>query len=577
MAAYRAQTTSYNNQVAVNEQKILTSENEIVNLKDISSRIENTEKQISSLVNTYINLDSCSDFRGKNEDKFFDMQDDIVDDIQNYLNKTEDIVISVIADEITYKKQEIASLNSQILMFETLKANLRIPRCSDIEEISDLKDNMQSVQEELENLKNATNQIVAAEDFSGEIADSFKTFFQEVHYMAIDMLSICLNDAENALEKLKRGAINVDASDSARIDVDYLDDIKHSKLLIFKNKILFCDNEIEEQISICNSLNLRSCIRKVSTDNIEIAIEDALEYLEDAIDKIEVLSGSDFSAVLESDLSRLFKILEYMSNIVTSDGVSVYAAGNVCKQNWYTDVLSMIEEHRTQLLEELNNKLDEEYKQGLIDQITWENLKYILLEYGPTTGVAMLTKMSMKKVAVAIPGLIKQGTTLFMNRGLVAALAGGGEYLITESPTFLTSVARGVVKYGTPIAYGVFEFARLKASGQDTVAAGVKAVGHTASVMAGMAVGAKVGGVIGSSIPIPIVGTVAGAIVGGIIGAVGSFAVDWIYDNKEKIAETVGNFACDIKNNVCEVASNVKEGIGNAISGLFSGVANVFS
>jgi len=68
MAAYRAHITSYNNQLAVNEQKILTLENEMVKLEDISSRIGNTEKQISSLVNTYIKLDNCSDFRGKNEE-----------------------------------------------------------------------------------------------------------------------------------------------------------------------------------------------------------------------------------------------------------------------------------------------------------------------------------------------------------------------------------------------------------------------------------------------------------------------------------------------------------------------------
>jgi hypothetical protein len=445
------------------------------------------------------------------------------------------------------------------------------------EETDNLKDKIQSIIEELESLKSATECIVGAGDFQGKIADSFKAFFQEVHFMAIDILSMCLNDAREALEELKNEAINVDASEDAHIDTDYLNDINQTKLLRFKDELLSCAAQIDEQVSICNTLNLSTYISAVSTDSIESTVKESSMFLDDTVEEVYTLSSLDFTAALESDLTRLNQILNYMSNIMTGGGVSAYITGNVCEQSWYTDTFDAVEEYKSQLLKALHNKLDNEYKQGLIDKATWENLTGVLMEYGPTISVSMLTKALMKKVAEGLPELIRKGTTLFMNRGMVAALAGGGNYLLTESPTFLTSVARGAVKYGTPILYGTFEFFRLKADGQDTVEAGVKAVGHTASVMAGMALGAKAGAVIGTAIPIPIVGTLAGVVIGGAVGAAGSFVVDWVYDNKDKIAQTIGNFANDVKNKTCEVASNVKDGIGNAVSGLFGGVANVFS
>ncbi|MBP2099840.1 hypothetical protein [Enterococcus rivorum] len=134
----------------------------------------------------------------------------------------------------------------------------------------------------------------------------------------------------------------------------------------------------------------------------------------------------------------------------------------------------------------------------------------------------------------------------------------------------------GGAKYGLPALGGVLDFVGQVSEGEDVGDAAVKAVAHVGIGLASGKAGAAVGAAIGTAIPIPVVGTVAGAVVGFaagvVIGAVGSWAFDSLYDNKEKIWEGAKELGGSIKNGVEKIGEN----IGQAVGGFFGNLGSAF-
>ncbi|MDD3404147.1 MAG: hypothetical protein PHQ72_12455, partial [Hespellia sp.] len=206
------------------------------------------------------------------------------------------------------------------------------------------------------------------------------------------------------------------------------------------------------------------------------------------------------------------------------------------------------------------DKAKEDYEAGKISKETFESIRGGII--GTTSAflreslVAKVQELGADATADAIYTWIKNNTTAFMNRGLVAAYAQGGEALFSETPSWAATAVRGSAKYAAPAIGAALDFGLQVASGENAVDAGVKAVSHTAIGVAG----AKAGLAIGTAIGGPI-GAAVGAGAGFVIGGVGSMAFDYLYDNKDVIIKEVSSIISDIG----QATRSWFGGIGDAI------------
>ena len=237
------------------------------------------------------------------------------------------------------------------------------------------------------------------------------------------------------------------------------------------------------------------------------------------------------------------------------------------------------------------DEIEKAYEDGVIDKQTYDILQSALSGlwgFSIATLQNVLTGILQDKSAEAIAntiwGWLRENTTLFMDRGMVAALAGGGEAFLTEAPSWLAGLLRGGAKYGVPIVGTLIDFTVQVVEGEDAGDAFAKAGAHTAIGIGSAAIGAKIGAAIGSVIP------GAGTIAGAVIGAAGSVVFDYCYDNWDNIVEgagdildSVGDWIEDAGDNIGGWLDHVGEGIegwaqsaGNAVSDFFGGLGSVF-
>ena len=222
---------------------------------------------------------------------------------------------------------------------------------------------------------------------------------------------------------------------------------------------------------------------------------------------------------------------------------------------------------------------------------TWKNLKgeideSVLLTSLISVAQEMInTKITDKIVDTFSDSLfmyLRNNTTAFLDRGLMAVTNTGANFVVKEAPNAFKRLVRFGATKGLPVIGGLFDFGLMKAQGEDTGDAAVKATAHTAismgSGIAGAAVGEKAGAFLGFAIGtiIPGAGTAVGTVAGGVIGAavgfvggvVGSMAFDWFWDNKEEISKDISNTFNDVKEKGKEVVSNIIDSAKGFIDGL---------
>ncbi len=271
---------------------------------------------------------------------------------------------------------------------------------------------------------------------------------------------------------------------------------------------------------------------------------------------------------MASCLRDAAKAYENTERIISSSNV---AKGNIKEPEITADV---------------QREIDAAYENGEIDDKSYNILNSIisgLTAFGMATLQEALTGIIQDKTAEAIADAaiawIKQNTSLFMDRKMVASLAGVGEAYLTQTPSWLASLIRGGAKYGVPIVGTLLDYTIQVTGGEESGDALIKAGAHTAigfgaaaagtaivSAASGTAIGAKIGAVVGSAIP--GAGTIAGAAVGAIIGAVGTVAFDYVYDNWDDIVEGAGN--------LIDTAGDWLSSAGNAVVDAFQGLGSIF-
>lgn len=312
-------------------------------------------------------------------------------------------------------------------------------------------------------------------------------------------------------------------------------------------QLLKIQQRLEEQLNGVGSLG-----------HTYIPVQDALKHSLSEITE-QQKEMQQFAAVLED----IVKTYENTEQRIVSYGIS---EGNA------------VEPESTEAMQE---EIEEAYKDGTIDEETYKFLNSIfsgIWSFSIATLQTALMNILQDKTAEAIANAavawLRENTTFFMDRGLVPALAGGGEAFLSEAPSWLASLIRGGAKYGVPIAGTAIDFGMQVLGGEDAGDALVKAGAHTAIGFGGAVAGTKIGGAIGMALGsvVPGAGTVIGGIVGAVvgagIGAAGAVAFDYVYDNWDDIVDGAGE--------LLESAGELLESAGDAVADAFQGLGSVF-
>ena len=168
---------------------------------------------------------------------------------------------------------------------------------------------------------------------------------------------------------------------------------------------------------------------------------------------------------------------------------------------------------------------------------------------------------------------------LFIDRGLIGSLIGGGQMLLTETPTWLVQVIRSGAKYIAPVIGAAFDYSLQRLRGVDPRDAWIKAGAHAGIGFLGHMAGAKAGAAIGTVVA-PGVGTAIGAAIGALIGIGGSVGFDYIYDNREAVGKAINdavNYAGNWIGDRIEDVGDAIEGAGRWLNETGAKIGNAFN
>lgn len=307
------------------------------------------------------------------------------------------------------------------------------------------------------------------------------------------------------------------------------------------------------------------------------------------------IAGISISAGGYSLNNILYKAGSNVSKEAEAVGKAADALGTILEMYASTEsaqalegmiISSHVDERVFLLLKNDENITDTENESGRDSGIR-SSIGHGLFGYGIATLGTLLenyvTDLGAEAIADAIYAWMQQNVpSLFWDRGMVLALAGGGETLLSETPSWLASVVRAGSKWlvpviGTAIDYGVQIW-----QGENAQDAAIKAGAHTligiGAHAGGAAIGAKIGGVIGSVVP--GAGTAIGIAAGAVIGAAGSVAFDYVYDNWDEVSGWVGDRVQDAGNWLGKRAEDFGKwanDTGAAVGSFFRGMGNAFS
>ena len=484
--------------------------------------------------------------------------------------------------------------------------------------IEDIQKNLKSGLEVTTDLTAGSHNIIQSIDgktLSGAAYTAGKNLFSELIIPTVSRCHQALQEVETDLSTYISANNTIQEASQDTLDEEKLESKIHESEM-YRNTVSATASALSNQaFDLLAMTNPVTAV--VSLANHLFDVQGKLNrYVESLDQDIEKLKkdlrllqnfGSQVQGLFNNSLNN-FKIamqsvLVLNNTKVNSDGTYTLPAG--IDGSWFTEKKS-----DNQIIDHLKNetgvsippeieKIIADYEKELAQNPellkimleTWKNLKGKIEESVLLTGLVSVaqeminTKITDEIVDTFSDSLfmyLRNNTTAFLDRGLVAITNTGANFVVKETPNAFKQLVRFGATKGLPIIGGLFDFGLMKAQGEDTGDAAVKATAHTAismgSGIAGAAVGEKAGAFLGAAIGtiIPGAGTAVGAVAGGVIGAavgfvggvVGSMAFDWFWDNKEEISKDISKTFNDVKENGKQVISNIIDSAKGFIDGL---------
>lgn len=284
--------------------------------------------------------------------------------------------------------------------------------------------------------------------------------------------------------------------------------------------------------------------------------ERLIKELEEKLDKL--LKFNTVSSSIFAGLSELQTNVRQGLNLVNNNKIwnaktGTFHVGKL-DMTWSHKINKQWKQYeKDQAAKEAIEKVEKDYKKGLISKETMESLKTGILHAGANFLQEVINGKVTDKVASAVANQmidwVRRNTAHFMNRGLVAQTTANTNVVISNASKLSHAIRNGA-KYIAPVAAFAIDVGIQKAQGAETGDAVTKAAAHTAISAGAQAAGTAIGATLGSAIP--ILGTAGGAVVGRIIGAgigiAGNMLFDKIYDNRHKISGAISKMGSAVKN-----------------------------
>ena len=380
------------------------------------------------------------------------------------------------------------------------------------DDIIDLQDHSSRVFEYWRDNFTMINQLFAnflPASWEGAAADSINTYMKEVHGKIIEGFDMLMEIYERNYLMYKEDYLaKIDDYETAVIPEDELEDIG-KKVNQFKNDVEDTYAELEDILASISD------IISISAPSIDELIDnhwDIIRYVQNLDEDIAELERKhyrdDFTEFdeIEQQLNKL--IAECMEKM--RDFKQSYVLGDLGKMPSYADLNTALDSGRkyiestqeryesakeaditrlidiklgdknTELSEEEKNilkKIKEDYQNGLISFDIFYSMAHGVLSVGvgffQNAVIQKVSVIGSETIADGIYSWIRNNTTIFMNRGLVAELIGGGDYLITEAPSLLKQAVRTGSKYGVPIIGTAIDYSIGVAQGESSIDAGI--------------------------------------------------------------------------------------------------------
>lgn len=430
----------------------------------------------------------------------------------------------------------------------------------DIQEVSDLSDKLnasvKTLNSQLETVEANVNEIISMESFSGKAATKSKNYFSELHVTVLKSMNELFNNLDSQLKQhLESFQSNVDNSVKAIIDMNYLRDIE----MDINEEYGKLENENDY---VRNTINSVSDISSVVAPVFTNVINDKIESVETIIDLEEKLSSftesnKDSSSETNSLIQNIEATISRASKNTGEARFSDYQSGS--SDAGLTVLKEIINSKNQEQIDSLNNdekeiinKAKADHSNGLIDKATLDSIISGVIATGTAfvhnSAVTKLTNEVSEKVASSITQFIQRNTWSFVDEALVLAPVHGNVQTITNPPSIMSKMIRTGARYGAPIIGSAIDFGIQIYKGENVTDAAFKTAGHLGAAMTGAAIGTAIGGPLGT-------------VVGFSVGVAGSMLIDIVYDNKDKILESV---------------KNIGTKVGDAVSGFFGDIGSVF-
>lgn len=450
--------------------------------------------------------------------------------------------------------------------------------------------------EEMEKFRNVINNFASQESLRGKAYQSAKTYFKSVYIPLANGVIMASEAIINANEEFPS---------AFRAEVD-ANDVVEEQLIAQIKQI----NSLIDSYTSVQTISPSISLMVTSLRALKLKIEKKLERLyafnpksPSIFNDAENLLNQVEAGVNEIARGRAWNT---NTNMFSTDAINMDWARNL-NQRWEEKVENL-EEVALEYMHELEKKLPDVTEEDVSKLLSMTKhcpdieVPETLLEFLMRKGPEFVENLEEELKSTTISDLT--ATTLEASGSQVKNIAqlvafysakwgpDASNSFVMMSPEAANRMNRAVNigntisnvgRVGVPVVGGLIDFGSQLAQGEDVGDAAIKTGAHVAIGLAGGKAGAALGTAIGTAI-FPGAGTVAGAALGFVIGvgitAIGTTAFDFIYDNREKLFDSVKATVNSVGETISNVGEEIGKGVknvGKAVSGFFSGLGSAFA
>jgi len=290
------------------------------------------------------------------------------------------------------------------------------------------------------NLKAKVEQISdLGYNLTGQGGTAIKLFYREAHIPLILFYQVLVAEIRYFLQKYEAASRNLDSSDTAYIESNFLENELRNTLKQFQSKVTSMTdqtNDVIQQVADIVSLP------KINDNKVLAGIEQSINKAQTTSIELQQFDYQQLQAIqiLSQDVMRLSTYISKLSNLVSSESfiVSEFKSGDLNNYSWYHDL-------KTSMLAKEN--IPSELKKELLKGNLNEKLDVITSFFNKLNQALTFSDNAMTTIKAALAAAFG-ATGFFTNNSLLKInIKPGNKFTLTSSDSWKAST-----RYSNPIA-----------------------------------------------------------------------------------------------------------------------------